>query len=176
MKKFCVLAVLLVLGGLGAFAQTDSHPVTINVVAIAVIDLNDDGNITFNTSAPANPGEDPGPTALAPATDATKRLWYTVCTAAANYRITVARGAVAPPTGTTLAVEATSAEGGSRVVGGVTITAGAQDIVTGIDSIATGRTGGDGTALEYRFWVDTPTALNAGDTAIVTVTYTLTNT
>ena len=175
MKKLLLIVVLLALGSVAAFAQTDAHTVTINVNTIAVIDLNDDTNITFNTVAPANPGDDPGPAAATPATDTSKRLWYTVVSAAANYRITVNRGATAVPAGTTLAVEATAVEGGAPVVGGVTITAVAQDIATGIGSIATGRTAADGTALEYSFWVDTPASLVAGTSAVVTVTYTLTN-
>ncbi len=176
MKRVCAILALLMLGSLTAFAQTDSHTVTINVIDFAVIALNDTANITFNTSAPALPGDPPGPPAGTPATDATKRLWYTAV-ATTTKRITVNCGATTPPAGTTLAVVASSVEAGAGTASAQrTITAVAQDLVTAIPSVATGRTGSDGAALTYSFWVSAPGSLVAGAAAVVTVTYTILDT
>jgi hypothetical protein len=176
MKRLCAILTLLILATMAAFAQTDAHTVTINVIDFAVIALNDTSNITFNTSAPALPGNDPGPAPGTPATDTSKRLWYTAV-ATTTKRITVNCGATTPPAGTTLAVIASSVEAGAgtasvqRTISGV-----AQDLVTAIPSVATGRTGTDGAALTYSFWVSTPGSLVAGAAAVVTVTYTITDT
>ena len=176
MKKLCAILTLLTLASLAAFAQTDAHTVTINVIDFAVIALNDTSNITFNTSAPALPGDDPGPVVGTPATDVSKRLWYTAV-ATTTKRITVNRGATAVPAGTTLAVIASSVEAGAGTPSVQrTITAVAQDLVTAIPSVATGRTGTDGAALTYSFWVSNPALLVAGTSAVVTVTYTILDT
>jgi hypothetical protein len=176
-RKLLLVAVLL-LAAVGAFAQTatDTHTITITIAPIAAMELNDNTDIAFTTTAPLLAGDDPGPTALAPATDATKRLWYTAANLGATTRRITVGGSVNAPAGTTLEVDAAVAAGagtdaGPRAVSTVTV-----DLVTGIGSVATGRTGADGAGLTYSFWVSTPASLVVGAVpTVITVTYTLTD-
>jgi hypothetical protein len=175
-KRILVLLALVVTVGVGVYAQTDSdaHNVVITIAPIAALDLNDNTtDVTFTTTAPLLAGNDPGPTAGAPATDVSKRLWYTAASLGAATREITVQSDVAAPAGTTLTVDAAGAEGGVNA-GPITIGVGAQNLVTGITSIATGRTGGDGAGLTYSFWVSNAALLVVGvaPTTMV-VTYTL---
>jgi hypothetical protein len=179
-KKIVALIAIFLMAAAGAFAQTanDSHTVTITVAALAAIALNSTANISFQTTAPANAGDDPGPAAGSPATDTSKRLWYTACNlTATTRRITVGRD-VAAPAGTTLQVDAAVEAGAGTNLGPLNISAaGTTDLVNAIPSIATGRTGTDGAGITYSFWVSTPGSLvvNEASPTVVTVTYTLTD-
>lgn len=174
MKRILVVLALLALVTVGVFAQidSDSHQVTMNVVAIAAIGLNDTGLITLTTTDPLLPGQDPQGD-----TDVTKVLFYTALNASGLFRIiTVNWGALdAAPAGTSLSVAA-DAEAGAGTDGSVAaISNVAQNLVTAIPSVATGRGAGDGAALTYTFNVDNAALLQAGDSETVTVTYTLTD-
>ncbi len=175
MKRFAIVTALLLFGCVAAFAQTDDHDVVIDVIDIAVIALNDNTtDVTFTTTAPALPGDDPGPVPATPATNTDKRLWYTVC-AATTKKITVTTDA-AVPAGTQLTVQA-APEAGAGTGSTVNISAVATtDLVTAIPSVATGRTGTDGTALTYSFWVSAPASLVVGASSTINVLYTITDT
>lgn len=177
MKRILVVLVLLAVAGF-AFAQTDTdaHNVVITIAPIAAIALDDTVDVAFTTAAPALAGDDPGPTVALPATDTSKRLWYTAANlGAAERTITVTTSANAPA-GTALTVEAAVEAGAGTDQGVIDIdTAGSYLLIDAIPSVATGRTGGDGAALTYSFWVATPASLVVGalPTTII-VTYTLT--
>ena len=170
----CLLSVLCV----SIYAASDSatHDVTMNVNEVVLIDLNNTGTLTLNTTAPANGGED-----VTGETDNTsKLLQYTSLVAAATTRnIQVSwSGALdgACPAGTHLEVEANSVPGGcgSVVASGVTVSAVDQNVITAIGSCATG-TGASGAVMEYRFVVDTVSSLVVGDTTSVRLVFTLTD-
>ncbi len=177
MKKLCILVVLLMVGSVAVFAQaTDTHTVTITVATIAVIDLNNTTDVAFSTAAPALPGDDPGPPVGLPATDTSKRLWYTtVCAAGLTKKITVGTD-VNVPGGTQLSVQAVpEALAGTGSTVNISAT-GTADLVTLIPSVATGRGVADGSALTYRFWVNAPASLVVGAASVVNVLYTITDT
>jgi hypothetical protein len=173
MKRILVVLVMLAVAGF-AFAQTDStaHNVIMNVVAVAAIDLNSTADITLNTVAPVNAGDPP-----TGETNNTKVLWYTALNAAGLTRIITVNwgGADAAPAGTSLSVVAVVEAGAGTAGAAITISNVAQNLVTAIPSVATGRLGTDGAALTYSFNVLTPGSLVEGAGTTVTVTYTLTN-
>ncbi len=174
MRRILVVLALLVVGVVGAFAQTDTaaHNVIMNVVAVAAIDLNSVADITLNTAAPVNAGDPP-----TGETNNTKVLWYTALNATGlTRRITVNWGAAdAAPAGTSLSVVAVVEAGAGTAGAAVTISNVAQNLVDAIPSVATGRLGSDGAALTYSFNVVTPGSLVEGAGTTVTVTFTLTN-
>ena len=111
MKRILVVLALLALVTVGVFAQIDSdaHNVVITVAPIAAIALNDNTtDVTFTTTAPVLAGDDPGPTALAPATNllVPKRLWYTAANLGAATRTITVTTSANTPNGTTLTVNA----------------------------------------------------------------------
>ena len=170
----CLLSVICV----SVFAASDSatHDVTMNVNEVVLIDINNTGTLTLNTTAPANGGE-----AVTGETDSTsKLLQYTSLVGAATTRnIQVSwSGALdgACPAGTHLEAEAITVPGscGSAVAGGVTVSGVDQNIITTIGSCATG-TGASGAQMEYRFEVDTVGSLVVGDTTSVRLVFTLTD-
>jgi hypothetical protein len=177
MKRILVVLAILAVAGVGAFAQTDSdaHNVLITVSAIAALDLNNTTDVVFTTTAPALAGDDPGPTSGAPATDVTKRLWYTACNASGFTRRITVGGSVATPAGCTLTVNGNVEAGAGTNSGPITIGVAAQVLVTGIPSVATGRLVGDGAGLTYSFWVSNPALLVVGGPTTILVTYTLTD-
>ena len=170
----CLLSVLCV----SIFTATDTatHDVTMHVNEVVLIDVNNTGTLTLNTTAPANGGED-----VTGETDSTsKLLQYTSLVAASTTRnIQVSwSGALdgACPAGTHLEAEAITVPGGcgSAAAGGVTVSATDQNIITAIPSCATG-TGASGAQMEYRFVVDTVSSLVVGDTKSVRLVFTLTD-
>jgi hypothetical protein len=177
MKKMFALVAALVLAAAGAFAQsTDSHTVTITVASIGMIGLSSNANISFSTAAPALPGDPVSPLPASPATNGTKNLFYTTANLAGKTRHITVGSDVTVPAGTTLTVNTAMAAGAGTNAGPVTIGTTALDLVTGIGSVATGRTvGTSGATLTYSFWVSNPAALVVtGSPTVVTVTYTLT--
>jgi hypothetical protein len=175
-KKIAALAAALLLTAAEVFAQvTDSHTVRITINPIAAMELNSILDVAFATTSPALAGASPGPTSGSPATDSTRRLWYTAANAGASTRHISVQSNVNAPAGTTLTVDTASPEGGTGA-GPVTITTTAANLVTTLGSVATGRTAGDGALLTYRFWVNNPALLVVGAVpTVVTVTYTLTD-
>lgn len=159
-----------------AASDTATHDVTMNVNEVVLIDINNTGTLTLNTTAPANGGED-----VTGQTDSTsKLLQYTSLVGSGTTRnIQVSwSGALdgACPAGTHLEAEAITVPGGcgSAVAGGVTVSAVDQNIITTIGSCATG-TGASGAQMEYRFVVDTVSSLVVGDTKSVRLVFTLTD-
>jgi hypothetical protein len=175
-KKIILAVAVLLFAAVGAFAQTssDNHTVTITIAAIAAIDLNNTTDVAFSTVPPVLAGDDIGPTAALPATDTSKRLWYTALNATGNTRRITVGSSSNPPAGTTLQVmaapEALAGTGSTRAISTV-----AADLVTAIPSVTTGRTGTDGAALTYSFWVSAPGSLAEQAATSITVTYTLTD-
>lgn len=168
---FCIFCVSIY-----AASDTATHDVTMNINEVVLIDVNNTGTLTLNTTAPANGGED-----VTGETDSTsKLLQYTSLVAAATTRnISIAwSGALdgACPAGTHLEAEAITVPGGcgSAVASGVIVSAVDQNIVTSIGSCATG-TGASGAQMEYRFVVDTVSSLVVGDTTSVRLVFTLTD-
>jgi hypothetical protein len=179
-KRKLLLVAVLLMAAVGVFAQTatDSHTVTITIAPIAAIALSSTADITFTTAAPALAGDDPGPTAGAPATNATKRLWYTAANLTGMTRHITVGSDVNPPAGTSLTVNAAveAQAGAGANAGPASVSTVTVALVTGIGSIATGRTGTDGAGLTYSFWVSAPGSLVVGAApTVVTVTYTLTD-
>lgn len=181
MKRILVVLALLAMA-VGAFAQTDfdAHNVLINIAPIAALDLNDNTtDVIFTTALSGLAGSDPGPLLAAPATDVTKRLWYTASNAGGRLRTITVSTVTDAPAGTALTVIAAAEAGAGS--GGVTrniSAAGSAVLVSAIPSVATGRLGTDGAGLTYSFWVSNAAALVVDDpypspTTIV-VTFTLT--
>ncbi len=175
-KKFMVLPAVLLLTAAGAFAQTDSHTVSITVAQIGVIALNDTSTISFSTQAPALPGDLIGPLPAAPATNSTKSLFYTTANLVTKTRHITVQSDVNPPGGTSLTVNAAMAAGAGTNVGPATISTTAADLVRNIGSVATGRVAGtSGATLTYSFWVSDQASLVASAAATdLLVTYTMT--
>jgi len=180
MKGFITILIVCVLTLLSAniFAASDSatHDVTMNVNEVVLIDINDTGTLTLNTTAPANGGEDP-----TGETDSTSKLlqYTSLVTSGTTRNIQVSwSGALdgACPAGTHLEAEAITVPGGcgSAVASGVTVSAVDQNIITSIGSCATG-TGANGAQMEYRFVVDTVSSLVVSDTTSVRLVFTLTD-
>ncbi|MBN2440215.1 MAG: hypothetical protein JXJ04_02685 [Spirochaetales bacterium] len=172
--SICLLSVLCV--STYAASDTATHDVTMNVNEVVLIDVNNTGTLTLNTTAPANGGED-----VTGETDSTsKLLQYTSLVGAGTTRnISVSWSGDldgACPAGTHLEAEAITVPGGcgSAVGGGVTVSAVDQNIITTIGSCATG-TGASGAQMEYRFVVDTVSSLVVGDTTSVRLVFTLTD-
>jgi hypothetical protein len=177
LKKTLVLLTVLMLAAAGAFAQaTDSHTVTITVASIGMIGLSSNTDIAFSTVAPVLPGDPVSPLPASPATNSSKNLFYTTANLAGKTRHITVGSDVSAPAGTTLTVNAAMAGGAGTNAGPVTIGTSALDLVTGIGSVATGRTvGTSGATLTYSFWVNNPAALVvSASPTVVTVTYTLT--
>jgi hypothetical protein len=188
MKKltFAIIA-FLGLGTVGAMAQvdtqTDNHTVTVVVPEVALLDIESAGSKSFSMTFVAN-GE-AGLGLTSPAANASLWLNYTsVVTAAApdNVRqINVKLGTAVPGVDIAVTPATPVFTGGTVASAGtsgaaVTLTAAAQDIVTGIGSVYTGDGVNKGVNVSYG--VTAPAAafaaLVAGSTAVV-VTYTLTD-
>jgi hypothetical protein len=174
-KYFIAIAVLfLVAAGVFAQTDTDAHTVTITIAPIAAIALNNTTDVGFSTTAPVLPGDDVGPTPLAHATDASKRLWYTALNGTGLTRRITVGSDVNAPAGTNLTVASVVEAGAGTTAGTVAVSTVTVNAVTAIPSVATGRTGTDGAGLAYDFWVSAPASLVEG-AYVLTVTYTLTD-
>ena len=175
-RKILITVAILILAAAGAFAQvSDTHTVTITITPVQVLDLDDTNDVGFATTAPVLPGDPVGPAVGAPATDATKWLWYTACTTGTS-RITIETD-TACPAGTALEAEATTVPAGGTVAAGpidLTAVTGATELLGSIPNGNTGRNVGDGSNVTFRFWVDDPAALVVGGAAtVINVLYTI---
>ena len=173
-RRLVSAALILLVGAVGVFAANDTatHDVTMQVLEVALIDLNDTGTITLTTTPPGAGGAD-----VTGDSDTSKLLQYTSLVATGVTRnITVQWGGTdAAPAGTSLLVEATSVPAGCGVAAPqVTLSSVAQNLVTTIGSCATG-TGASGAQVTFTFSVDDIPSLVVGDNKTVTVTYTLTD-
>ena len=172
---FLTAALLLGLAGVETvFSATDdaSHDVTMQVVEIAVMGLNNANTITLTIdTAPS------GGASAQDDTDSSKLLQYTSLVAGFTQRSITAQwgGTDAAPAGTQLNLEATSVPTNcGTAAGAVTLSSTAKPIITGIASCATG-VGTNGSELTYTLSVLDFTQLVAGDTTNVTITFTLTD-
>jgi len=175
MKKSLILAGLLILlAGAAAFAQTSAdHQVTLQVNAVAIIDLNDTGLITLsNTLGSILPGEEPS----TGSTNTDKYLRYTVVSSGSGLITVHWEATDEAPEGVELSVDATVPGGMGSDGGPYTfpdLDATAHDLITNIPSCFTGRAPGNGANLTYTYTVVDSSALNVGDSETVTITYTI---
>lgn len=174
-KLLFILSVSLIFIAGTVFAQTDTatHDVTMNVAAIAMIEVNA-GTIVLNTNAPLA-GGDP----VTGDADTTKYLQYTALNAAGTARTITAEWNIldAAPAGTSLDVVAAVPAGMGTTGGPITfvnLNATAHAIVVNIPSCATGVAETDGANLTFTFNIDTVASLVVGDSHTVTIIYTLT--
>ena len=178
MRKTIIVALTVILLSFGSLAfglnDTDNHPVTMIINEIAMMALNSPGGITLTTNQPLLAGGD-----VAGDTNSTKELRYTSLVAVGITRkITASLSGDLPPAGTSLDLEASDVVGGtgvtgSAVVGGITLGVGAQNIITGIGSCATGTA--NGAVLTYTFNIDTVGDLVVGANSNSVVNFTLTD-
>lgn len=176
MKAFCLATVaaaaLLPLSSAWG-ADTATQSVQMNVDEICVLDVTaNPGALTV--VAPGAGGEAP-----APDTDNTTYAQYTSVVAGSTTRTLQANwgGADAAPAGCSLELEVTAVTAGcgSRVIGGIGVSAVAQNVVTAIGSCATGTGAIDGAQLTYTLNVNDADLLDASDDQTATVTLTLTD-
>lgn len=173
--RYLLMASALVLLPVGAVwaADTATQTVQMNVDEICVVD------VTANPGALAIVAPGTGGQTPANDTDNSTYAQYTSVVAGATARTLQANwgGSDAAPSGCSLDLEVTAVTAGcgSRVVGGITMTAVAQNVVTAIASCATGTGGTNGAQLTYTLNVDDVTQLDASDDQSVTVTLTLTD-
>jgi hypothetical protein len=168
-----VIAVGFLFGivGLAFAADVATQTVQLNVNDICVIDVTGNpGALTI--VAPGTGGQTPPDDS-----DNSTYAQYTSVVPGSTTRIVTAAwgGSDVAPSGTSLLLEVTAVTAGcgSRVVGGITMSATAQNVITAIPSCATGTGGTDGGQLTYTLQVDNVSQLDASDDQTVTVTLTL---
>ncbi len=174
MKRLTTLFLMVVFFGGFMYAANDStsHDVTMNVIEVVLIDLNDTSTIVLNTIAPAHGGENPTGD-----TDSSKLLQYTSLVPSTTTRNITAEWDTGDqaPAGTSLLLVAISVPAGCGTAGAqITVDDTAQNIITNIGSCATG-TGTNGAELTYTFSIDDVSQLVVGDSETVTITLTLTD-
>ena len=177
MRKIIIVALTVILLSFGSLAfalnAIDDHPVTMIVNEIAMMALNSQANIDLTTNQPALAGGD-----VTGDTNSSKQLRYTSLVAGGITRKITASMTGAAPAGTSLDLEAADVVGGagntgSAVLGGITLSGTAQNIIAGIGSCATGTA--NGAVLTYTFNIDTVGDLVVGATAAVVINFTLTD-
>ena len=184
MKKLIILlcaAALVTLGAGSALALTDTatHDLTISVSEVAMLDLDDTGELTFSIGAPATAGG--SFTVTGTTGSATRFLMYTSIVESGLTRTITGEVDAALPTGIVVSVAATDVASGNEcgdvgTAADIDLSTTAATVVSGIGSGYTGSAAGDGIQLDYS--VDAIDCADAGgilfaDTT-VTVTYTLT--
>jgi hypothetical protein len=174
LRTSILVALVLLAGAAVGFAQTadDSHDVSIDIVGVATLELNNTGTITLQTTAPtAGNAGDP----VSGDTDATKNLHYTLLTSAAqSIQASIDTNINSAAVGYRLDMAATVNTGSHGTAAGtITLTTTDTDIITGINSVATGQTEGVVPDLTYTLVITDSTLLTIG-TATRTVTITLT--
>jgi len=169
MRAIIVAALFIVVGGF-AFAQTDteSHDVQINVVEVAMLDLNNLTTVVLSTQDPANAGD-----AVSGSIDNAKRMFFTSL-ASGNRTVDARISAGSAPAGTGVSIVASNVPAGCGTASAaVTLTGSDQSFITGIGSCHTGLA--PGITLTYQLVITDETQLSAGDTGTVTVMLTLTD-
>ena len=172
-KKIIALTVAFLFAGVGsllAATSSDTHDVTISIVEVALLGVDDTSAITLSTVAPGTAGDD-----VTGQTDSTKYLHYTCLNAGGTTRVIDAQLSAAAPAGTALLLTATPAGGEGTGAGQVSLTnASATNIITAIGSVATGSTvSTDGANLAYVLSITDVASLVVGGGATLTVTFTL---
>ena len=171
-KILLVALALLVVGAGVVFGQNvDNHAVTISIVAVSVLDVDDAGTaVALQTIGPGEAGNPGGAGDPVIGSSGEKAIFYTVLTTAA--RSIQAEIDIAPPAGTLLSVNA-DPQGFGTTAADVTLQVGtANDIITAIGSLATGRTPATAPTLTYTLVIDDETALQPQAEATITVTLT----
>ena len=164
--------VVLAAAGLIQAAVTANQTVTMTVNSICVLALT--GNPSALTvTAPATGGLDPSN----PTDTSTYAQYTSTVPTGQSRRLTAAwGGADAAPAGCSLKLTASSPGGNKGTSSGqVTVSATAQNIVTGIRSCATGSGGTYGAQLTYLLSVDTVDNLVSGESKTATISLTLTD-
>jgi hypothetical protein len=179
MRKLAIVlltaALLLGLAGVKTAlsdSDTASHGVTMEVIEIAAMGLNNTNTITLTIDTASSGGA-----SAQDDTDTSKLLQYTSLVSGSTHRSITAQwgSSDVAPDGTQLNLEATSVPtdcGASA--GAITLSSTSKPIITGIGSCATG-VGPNGAELTYTLSVLNFTQLKAGDNTTVTITYTLTD-
>jgi len=152
-------------------ATTVNQTVTMQVSAICVVGVS--GNpATLNVTAPATAGDSPSN----PSDDTTYARYTSVIPSGQTRKLQVNwGGSDAAPAGCSLKLTAAPQSGKGTTAGQKTVSATAQDIVTGIGSCATGTGGTDGAQLTYVLSVDTLASLVVTTATNATITLTLTD-
>ena len=173
MKSVLFGLVILALVAVGAYAQTTAnHDVTMNVAAITRLGLDSGTTVTLDldsaaiTTAGATTGSDS-------ALDAHYLRYTVVTTGATPRRVTAAISAGAVLGGTSLVINANPTGTNQGTGATITMTGVAQDLITNILSCATGVAAASGAPLDYTLNAVDVTLLNAGDSATVTILYTI---
>ena len=172
-KKIIALSVAFLFAGLGvllADTSADTHDVTISILEVALLGVDDNSTITLTTVAPGTAGDD-----VTGQTNSAKYLHYTCLNATSAERLIDAQLSAAAPAGTALLLTATPAGGEGTGAGQVTLdNASATNIITAIGSVATGSTvGTDGANLAYALSITDVASLVVGGGSTITVTFTL---
>ncbi len=167
-------AAAILAAGQPLLAQESScdHTVIIKVVAVSRLGLNDNGPVALNLRVPTNEGAVP-----VGETDASKRLFYTVCSEAAQRKKIRVRLDGSLPSGIGLQIEAVpqGAGFGSSVGAVIMLDNSEQDLVAAIRSCATGRSPTDGVALRYTVVAADPSLLSLDSEGAVRIIYTITD-
>ena len=171
-RTFFLVPILAVVATAGyAATATDNQTVTLNINEVA--ELTAGANITMTIVGTGTPGTQP-----ANPTDSTSHLQYTSIVdspLSEARKIQVKLAAANVPAGTSLKLTASSlAAGEGTAATQVTLTTLDQDLITAIESVATGALATNGPTLDYVWSIDTMTSLDFGSDAVVTVTFTLT--
>ena len=161
---------LAAIGFLFADTSSDTHDISISIVEVTLLGVDDDTTISLNAVAPATAGDE-----VTGQTDNTKYLHYTCLNAPSANRVIDAQLSAATPAGTALLLTATPSGGEGTGEGQVILTnASATNIITTIGSVATGSTvGTDGANLAYELSITDVSSLVVGDSEVITVTFTL---
>jgi len=171
-KKIFAFTIAFLFAGtfLMAATSSDTHNVTINIVEVAMLAVDDATAITLNTVAPGTAGDD-----VTGESDSSKYLHYTSLNASGTSRLIDAQLSAAAPAGTALLLTATPGAGGGTGAGQITLdNASATNIITAIGSVATGSVvSTDGANLAYALSITNVSSLVVGSGSTITVTFTL---
>jgi hypothetical protein len=171
-RKILIVTAILALVGGAAFAQT-AHDVTMNVSSISRLGLSDTGTVTLDINTATTAGDIPDPDS-----DSGKYIQYTVVNNLSTVRrVTVQMTAGAVLAGCSLSVQATEPTTVNRgdSAGAVVVDGTARNLITNINSCATGYGATDGSNLTFTLSVTNVEALDTDNTgASATLTYTIT--
>ena len=180
MKKLnviLIIAIILILCNIGevlAADVTDTMVVHLNVEEIAVVNINPGSEITLTVSAPETAGDIPADTV-----NNSNYIQYTTTVSGVSTKKITAQLSGVVLTGCSLKLESEVGSGSNEgtSAGQVTLSSvSASDIITGIETCATGTSSTDGAKLTYTLTVDDISSLIAGEQKHLTVTFTLTDT
>jgi hypothetical protein len=170
-KLFVVIAIFALVGG-AVFAQT-AHDVTMNVSSISRLGLSSGATVVLDINTATTVGDVPDSDA-----DASKYIQYTVVNNLSTVRrVTVQLTAGSVLAGCALTVQATEPTTVNRgdSAGLVTVDGTARNLITNINSCATGYGATDGSNLTFTLSVTNVEALDTDNTgASATLTYTIT--